>query len=54
MAIQKVVYLKLGRTDELSALVARDSSRPNPVYKRSWDIVNTEGHTAFVNELKRP
>jgi hypothetical protein len=52
MAIQKHVYLKLGRADllawigKLYPLIGGDEGR-------AWEIVNTlEGHEAFIEELK--
>ena len=50
-AIEKLVYLKLGWTKELDAIIAFESTRPNQ--KRAWEIVNhIEGHLPFVAELK--
>lgn len=53
-AVMKLVYLKLGRTTELSDVIAVESALPSPVYARTWEIINKiEGHMPFVNELKR-
>lgn len=53
LALLKKTYLKLGRTEELAEIVARDT-KIGPVYARAWEIVNdVEGHEAFVNELRR-
>ena len=54
MAVMKQVYLKLGRSEQLKEIIARDSAAPNPAYRRAWQIVNDiEGHQAFVAELRR-
>ncbi len=54
MAVMKQVYLKLGRSEQLKEVIARDSAAPNPAYRRAWQIVNDiEGHQAFVAELRR-
>lgn len=53
MALQKQVYLKLGRHDQLREIVDRESAAENPIYRRSWEIVNqAEGHEVFVGEIK--
>lgn len=53
MAVMKQVYLKLGRSEQLKEIIARDSAAPNPAYRRAWQIVNEiEGHEAFVKELR--
>ncbi len=54
MAVMKQVYLKLGRSEQLKEIIARDGAAPNPAYRRAWQIVNDiEGHQAFVAELRR-
>ena len=53
MALMKMVYLKLDRTEDLREIVAHDSASEEPAYRRAWQIVNDiEGHEAFVSELK--
>lgn len=52
-AIQKAVYLRLGLTDEIKAIIANDSKSFGPDYARAWQIVNDiEGPNAFVQELQ--
>jgi len=54
MAVMKHVYLKLRRREQLREIIAWDSAADNPIYARSWQIVNDiEGHEAFVKELRR-
>lgn len=50
MAIQKFVYTKLGRVD-LIEMVAQTNLRIGGAYKRAWEIVQQEGHEAFMKEL---
>ena len=53
-AVQKAVYLKLGRGDEINAIIANDSKFFGPDYARAWDIVNRlEGSEPFLKELRR-
>lgn len=53
MAVQKLIYLKLGRQDLLQWIGSNYSRMPGG-YGRAWDIVNRiEGHEAFVAELRR-
>lgn len=54
LALIKAVYLELGRSRELSLIIANDNSLPNGHYKRAWQIVNTEPeyYFDFVNELQ--
>jgi hypothetical protein len=53
LALQKQVYLKLGRGEELARIVEADGALPNPAYRRAWQIVNeVEGSAPFVAELK--
>ncbi len=53
MAVMTLVYLKLGRREQLKEIIAWDSAAENPIYRRGWQIVNDiEGHQAFVDELK--
>ena len=53
MAVQKLIYIELGRTDMLNWI---NWLYPRMVgaYPRAWQIVNKEGYEAFVAELKRP
>lgn len=52
MAVMKMVYLKLGRAEQLQQIIEKDSASDNPAYRRAWQIVNDmEGHDAFVQEL---
>jgi hypothetical protein len=52
MAVMKMVYLKLGREEQLKQIIETDSEIDNPAYRRAWQIVNEiEGHHAFVQEL---
>ena len=54
LALQKAVYLKLGRNAVLKDVIAKDQSLPRPDYKRAWEIVNgPEGYESFIHELKR-
>ena len=50
MAIQKFVYLKLGRPD-LVAMLEADYNQIGGAYARSWEIVQIEGYEAFLNEF---
>jgi hypothetical protein len=53
MALQKAIYLKLGRTHELDELIANDA-HIGPGYRRAWEIVNSvEGYQPFVSELQK-
>ena len=52
MAIQKQVYLELGLEEDLGSVIANDSLLAKGQYKRAWEIVNEEGHDAFVAELQ--
>ena len=52
MAVLKMVYLKLGREEQLKQIIETDSKIDNPAYRRAWQIVNEiEGHHAFMQEL---
>src|SRR2546428_12722814 len=45
MAVMKQVYLKLGRSEQLKEIIARDSAAPNPAYRRGGGNSNgNEGH----------
>lgn len=52
MAIQKLIYIELGRIDMLN-WIGLLYPKMGGVYARSWDIVNNiEGHEAFISEIK--
>jgi hypothetical protein len=52
MAVMKMVYLTLGREEQLKQIIETESAIDNPAYRRAWQIVNEiEGHHAFVQEL---
>ena len=52
-SVMKHVYLKLGREQQLSEIVATESANKDPSYARAWDIVNkVEGHEPFIHELQ--
>jgi hypothetical protein len=54
MAVMKMVYLKLGREEQLQQIIAKDRDIGNPGYGRAWQIVNgMEGHDTFVHELRQ-
>ena len=50
MAIQKFVYLKLQRPD-LVEMLDRLYIRMGGTYGRAWEIVQIEGHEAFIREF---
>lgn len=50
MAIQKFVYIKLGRPD-LIAMLDRKYKSFGGAYVRAWEIVQLEGFEAFIKEL---
>src|SRR5690242_17019920 len=50
MALEKFVLLKLGKRDELKSL--EDEYRDEPRYKRAWEIMNAEGESALIQELR--
>ena len=52
-SVMKHVYLKLDREQQLSDIIAVDSSSKDPSYPRAWEIVNKiEGHEPFMKELR--
>ena len=51
MALQKYTYNKLGRTD-LEEWMDKRYSSMSADYKRSWEIVKTEGYISLVEALK--
>ncbi|MBL7545411.1 MAG: hypothetical protein JNL11_16445 [Bdellovibrionaceae bacterium] len=52
LAIQKSIYLKLGRKAELDKIKVWDSEHA-PSYKRAWEIVDKEGSDIFITDLKK-
>jgi hypothetical protein len=54
LALQESVYLKLGRSDTLHRIVAKDRDLPNKSYGRAWDIVDSrENRQDILSELRR-
>lgn len=54
MALEKLVLVKLNKTEILQWLDNRYRNQFGPDYKRAWEIVNDiEGYEAFIQELKR-
>jgi len=54
MALEKMVLLKMGKTEELKRLASDYQSVLPPEYKRAWEIVDKiEGYQPLVNELKQ-
>ena len=52
-ALQKAIYVRMGRKPEINAIIASDSMDWGAGYARAWDIVNHhEGHEAFIRELR--
>ncbi len=52
-ALMKTVYLSLGMKQQLHAIINKDASLPNKDYKRTWEIINSEGgYQHFIKELK--
>jgi hypothetical protein len=52
-ALQKAIYLALGRESTLKKVIEKDKSLPNGDYRRAWEIVNDkEDYSAFVAELR--
>jgi len=52
MAIQKQVYLSLALKDRIHNVIKFDSHYYQGAYKRSWELVNSEGEDKFIEELK--
>ncbi len=51
-AIQKAVYLKLGRDKEIQDIIVNDSTFLGTEYSRAWEIIDTlEGTAPFLEEL---
>ncbi|MBL7479549.1 hypothetical protein [Legionella bononiensis] len=52
LAIQKYVYHALNRDNEFEDNIKIMLNNTwSPAYQRAWDIVNEEGHMAFINEI---
>lgn len=48
MAMEKMTLLKLNRLDDLKTIDYEYRNRPDPAYKRAWEIVNDiEGYQPF-------
>ena len=53
LALQKGVYLKLGRLPTLQRVIEKDQELPNKAYTRAWEIVNSrENYQSFLAELR--
>lgn len=52
VALEKFVLTKLREKDKLRELDEHYRTRSPAGYRRAWEIVNTEGHEAFIKELK--
>ena len=53
LALQKAVYLKLGRAGTLKRIVQEDQDLPNKSYTRAWEIVDgRESYKSFIEELR--
>lgn len=53
MALEKLVLVKLNKTEILQWLDIRYRNQFGPDYKRAWEIVSdVEGYEAFIKELK--
>jgi hypothetical protein len=52
MAIEKMTLLKLNRPVDLKTMADEYRNGPDPAYKRAWEIVNSEGYQAFIEELQ--
>jgi hypothetical protein len=53
LALEKAVYLKLGRGDSLQRSINTAKSLPNKSYARAWDIVDQGDYASFVQELQK-
>lgn len=54
MALEKLVLVKLGKTEDLKLLASEYQNSLSAPYKRAWTIVNDiEGHEVFIQELKQ-
>jgi hypothetical protein len=51
MAIEAAVYTKLGQPERLKEVIVMESDGYSGAYKRAWEIVNSEGHQKFIDEL---
>ncbi|HEY1910294.1 MAG TPA: hypothetical protein VGG73_05190 [Vicinamibacterales bacterium] len=52
MALMNAAYVTLREPDTMKRVIAKDRELPNRSYGRAWDIVQAEGYSAFVSELK--
>jgi hypothetical protein len=53
LALQKAVYLKLGRLPTLQRVIEKDQELPNRAYTRAWEILNSrEIYQSFLAELR--
>ena len=53
MALQKMVYLRLNRSDMVAMLDESYRKFASPAYKRAWEIVNDiEGYEAVIQDIK--
>lgn len=53
LALEKAVYLQLGREHTLKQVIEKDENLPNKDYKRAWKIINKkEVFENFIAELK--
>jgi hypothetical protein len=52
MALMNAAYVTLREPDTMKRVIAKDRELPNRSYGRAWDIVQVEGYSAFVCELK--
>lgn len=53
LSIQKAVYLKLNREEDLKKIIELDSQIRGGVYKRAWEIVNADGYQKYIDELSK-
>jgi hypothetical protein len=52
LAVQILVYTKLGRARDLAFLEDVYARSPSAEYRAVWEIVKKEGHAAFLQELR--
>ena len=53
LALEKGVYLRLGRGPTLQRVIEKDRELPNKAYARTWEIVNSrENYQSFLSELR--
>jgi hypothetical protein len=51
LSIQKAVYLRMNRKAELDTIIDLDSQVRGGIYKRAWEIVNSDGYQKYIDEL---